>query len=85
MYLLDKSGENNFREIQRNQLEFEDLMLTKKISSDVLLDYVEVEDIVDKKVDQLSHENLYQVKLKGETDLVWLDAHNFFEPVKYNK
>ena len=55
MYLLDKNGENIFREIQRNQLEFEDLMLTKKISSDVSLDYVEVEDIVDKKVDQLSH------------------------------
>ena len=49
------------------------------------LEYVEVEDIVDKKVDQLSHQHLYQVKLKGEIDLVWLNAHNFHEPVKYNK
>ena len=49
------------------------------------LEYVEVEDIVDKKVDQLSHQHLYQVKLKGEIYLVWLKAHNFHEPVKYNK
>ena len=70
MCLLDKSGENTFREIQRNQLEFEDLMLTKKVSSDVSLDYVEVEHIVDRKVDQLSHQYLYKVKLKGETNLV---------------
>ena len=25
------------------------------------------------------------MKLKGEIDLVWLNAHNFLEPVKYNK
>ena len=49
------------------------------------LDYVEVEDIVDRMVDQLSHQYLYQVKLKREIDLVWLNAHNFLEPVKYNK
>ena len=46
-------------------------MLAKKLSSDVSLEYVEVEDIVDRKVDQLSHQYLYQVKLKGEIDLVW--------------
>ena len=28
---------------------------------------------------------LYQMKLKGEIDLVWLNAHNFLEPVEYNK
>ena len=49
------------------------------------LEYVEVEDIVDRKVDQLSHQYLYQVKLKREIDLVWLNAHNFLELVKYNK
>ena len=49
------------------------------------LDYAEVEDIVNRKVDQLSHQYLYQVKLKGEINLVWLNAHNFVEPVKYNK
>ena len=27
---------------------------------------------------------MYQGKLKGEIDLVWLNAHNFLEPVKYN-
>ena len=48
------------------------------------LDYAEVEDIVNRKVDQLSHQYLYQVKLKGEINLVWLNAHNFVEPVKYN-
>ena len=42
-------------------------MLPKNISSDVSLDYVEVEDIVDRKVDQLSHQHL---------------SHNFLEPVK---
>ena len=60
-------------------------MLAKKLSSDVSLEYVEVEDIVDRKADQLSYQYLYQVKLKGEIDLVWLNAHNFVEPVKYNK
>ena len=30
-------------------------MLAKKLSSDVSLDYVEVEDIADRKADQLSH------------------------------
>ena len=84
-YLLGKNSENIFREIQKKQLEFEDFMLAKKLSSDVSLEYVEVEDIVDRKVDQLSHQYLYQVKLKGEIDLVWLNAHNFHEPVKYNK
>ena len=49
------------------------------------LDYAEVEDIVNRKVDQLSHQYLYQVKLKGEIDLAWLNAHSFVEPVKYNK
>ena len=84
-YLLGKNSENIFREIQKKQLEFEDFMLAKKLSSDVPLEYVEVEDIVDRKVDQLSHQYLYQVKLKGEIDLVWLNAHNFLELVKYNK
>ena len=28
---------------------------------------------------------LYQMKLKGEIDLVWLNTHNFLEPVEYNK
>ena len=60
-------------------------MLAKKLSSDVSLEHVEVEDIVDRKVDQLSHQYLYHVKLKEEIDLVWLNAHNFLEPVKYNK
>ena len=45
------------------------------------LEYVEV----DTNVDQLSHQYLYQVKLKGEIDLVWLNANNFIEAVKYNK
>ena len=49
------------------------------------LDYVEVEDNVERKIDQLSHQYLYPVKLKGEIDLVWLNAHNFLEPVKCNK
>ena len=84
-YLVGKKSENIFREILKKQLEYEDIMLGKNISSDVSLDYVEVEDIVDRKVDQLSHQYLYQVKLKGEVDLVWLNAHNFLEPVKYNK
>ena len=84
-YLVGKNSENIFREIQKKQLEYEDFMLAKNISSDVSLDYVEVEDIVDRKVDQLSHQYLYQVKLKGENDLVWLNAHNFLEPVNYNK
>ena len=60
-------------------------MLAKNLSSDVSLDYVEVEDIVDRNVDQLSHQYFYQVKLKGEIDLIRLNAHNFLEPVKYNK
>ena len=60
-------------------------MLAKKLSSDVSLEYVEVEDIVDRKADKLSYQYLYQVKLKGEIDLVQLNAHNFLEPVKYNK
>ena len=47
-------------------------MLAKNVSSDVSLDYVEVENIVNRKVDQLSHQYLYQVKLKGDIDLVWL-------------
>ena len=70
-YLVGKNDENIFREIQKKQLEYEDFMLTKNISPDVSLDYVEVEDIVDRKVDQLSHQYLYQVKLKGEIGLVW--------------
>ena len=85
MYLLGKNSSNIFREIQKKQLEFEDFMLPKNLSSDVSLDYVEVEDIVERKTDQLSHQYLYQVKLKGEIDLIWLNAHNFLEPVKYNK
>ena len=84
-YLVGRNSENIFREIQKKQLEFEDFMLAKSISSDVSLDYVEVEEIVDRKVDQLSHQYIYQVKLKGEIDLIWLNAHNFLEPVKYNK
>ena len=84
-YLVGRNSENIFREIQKKQLEFEDFMLAKKLSSDVSLEHVEVEDIVDRKVDQLSHQYLYQVKLKGEIDLVWLNAHNFLELVKYNK
>ena len=60
-------------------------MLAKSISLDVSLDYVEVEDIVDRKVDQLSYQYIYQVKLKEEIDLIWLNAYNFLEPVKYNK
>ena len=51
-YLLGKNSENIFREIQKKQLEFEDFMLAKKLFSDVSLEYVEVEDIVDRKVDQ---------------------------------
>ena len=84
-YLLGKNSQNIFREIQKKHLEFEDFMLAKKLSSDVSLEYVEVEDIVGRKVNQLSHQYLYQVNLKGEIDLVWLNAHNFLEPVKYNK
>ena len=84
-YLLGKNSENIFREIQKKQLELEDFMLAKKSSSDVSLEYVEVEDIVGRKVDQLSHQYLYQVKLKGEIDLVWLNPNNFIEAVKYNK
>ena len=60
-------------------------MLAKKLFSDVSLEYVEVEDIVDRNVDQFSHQYLYQVKLKGEIDSVWLNADSFLEPVKYNK
>ena len=84
-YLLCKNSENIFREIQKKQLEFKDFMLAKKLPLDVSLDQVEVEDIVERKVDQLSHQYLYQVKLEGEIDLVWLNAHNFVEPVKYSK
>ena len=51
MYLLDKNSENIFREILKKQLQFEDFTLAKKLSSDVSLDYAEVEDIVDRKVD----------------------------------
>ena len=64
-YLLCKNSENIFREIQKKQLELEDFMLAKKLPSDVSLDHVEAEDIVERKVDQLSHQYLYQVKLKG--------------------
>ena len=84
-YLLGKNSEDIFREIQNKQLELEDFMLAKTLSSHVSLEYVEVEDIVDRKVDQLSHQYLYQVKLKGEIDLVWLNVHNFLDPIKYNK
>ena len=66
MYLLGKNSEDIFREIQKKQLEFEDFMLTIKLSSDVSLNYVEVEDIVDRKVGQLSLQYLHLVKLKGE-------------------
>ena len=60
-------------------------MLVNSLCLDVSLDYVKVENIVDRKVDQLSHQYLCHVKLKGETDLVWLNSYNFVEPVKYNK
>ena len=84
-YLVGKNSENIFTEIQKEQLEFKDFVLAKSISLDVSLDYVEVEDIVDRKVDQLSYQYIYQVKLKEEIDLIWLNAYNFLEPVKYNK
>ena len=84
-YLLGKNSENSFREKQKKLSEFKDFMLAKKLSSDVSLEYAEVENIVDRKVDQLSHQYFYQVKLKGEIDLVWLNAHNFYKAVKYNK
>ena len=58
-YLLGKNSENIFRGIQKKQLEFEDFMLAKKLSSDVSLEYVEVEDIVDRKADKLSYQYLY--------------------------
>ena len=84
-YLVGKNSENIFTEIQKEQLDFKDFVLAKSISLDVSLDYVEVEDIVDRKVDQLSYQYIYQVKLKEEIDLIWLNAYNFLEPVKYNK
>ena len=83
--LVGINSENIFREIQKKQLEYKDLMLVNSLCLDVSLDYVKVENIVDRKVDQLSHQYLCHVKLKGETDLVWLNAYNFVEPVKYNK
>ena len=84
-YLLGKNSENIFRDIQKKQSEFEDFMLAKKRSSNVSLDYVEAEDTVDRKVAQLPHQHLNQVKLKEEIDLVWLNLHNVLESVKYNK
>ena len=84
MYLLGKNSENIFREIQKKQ----NLKIScqpKKLSSNVSLDYAEVEDIVNRKVDQLSHQYLYQVKLKGEIDLAWLNAHSFVEPLNITK
>ena len=76
---------NIFRKIQKKQLEFDDFVSAKKLSSDVSFEYVYVEDIVHWKLDHLSHQQLYQVKLKGEIDLVQLNTHNFIEPIKYNK
>ena len=70
MYLVGKNSDNTFREIQKKQLKFEHFMLAKSISSDVSLDYVDVEDIFDRKLGQLSHQNIYQVNLKGEIDLI---------------
>ena len=83
MYLVGKNSDNTFREIQKKQLKFEHFMLAKSISSDVSLDYVDVEDIFDRKLGQLSHQNIYQVNLKGEIDLIWLNAHNFHDPIEY--
>ena len=69
-YLLGKNSMNIFRKIQKKQLEIDDFVSAKKLSSDVSLEYVYVEDIVHWKLDHLSHQQLYQVKLKGEIDLV---------------
>ena len=69
-YLLGKNSMSLFRKIQKKQLEFDDFVSAKKLSSDVSLEYVYVEDIVHWKLDHLSHQQLYQVKLKGEIDLV---------------
>ena len=61
-------------------------MLAKNISLRLTpLEYVEVEDIVDRKIEAKTHNYLYLVKFKNENENIWIPGHNFLDQVLYHR
>ena len=85
-YEISESCKAIYREAMQKQVEKKDALLSKVLaSSDVPMDYLEVKDIVDRKVDPKTHNFLYLVKFNDEDEHVWLPSQNFFNPVHYQR
>ena len=71
--------------MQQN-LEEKDRTVAKNMEKqDVPLEYMEIEDIIDRKVDGKTHNFMYLVKFKATGEEMWLPGHNFLQPVRYNR
>ena len=86
VYLLEEDSQVIFREAERKSLEYDDYKLAQQIASnDIPLEYVEIKDIINRKVDPKSHGFLYEVIFKNDDSTTWIPGHNFLEPVKYQR
>ena len=64
----------------------QDALLAKNISLCYTpLEYIEVEDMVDQKIEAKTHNYLYLVKFKNENDNIWIPGHNFLDQVQYDR
>ena len=63
-----------------------DVVFGKKLlKEDVPYHYLEVKEILDRKLDSKTHNYSYLVKFSEETENVWLPGQNFYETVQYSR
>ena len=60
-------------------------MAKQVAAGDVPAEYFEIDDIIDRKVDDKSHTFLYKVSFKGDDNSVWIPGHNFLDTVKFKR
>ena len=85
-YELSENSRKIFREAKTNVQIEQDSNLAKCITkSEQPLEYLEIDDILDRKVDFKTQNFIYLVKFKGNEDKVWIPGQNFLEEVQYQR
>ena len=85
-YQLNEKSGDVFKAVIEEEFQKQDRALTKEIvNNDIPLDYQEVQDIIDRKIDVKTHSYLYLVKFDVGSEGVWLPSESFYQPVSYRR
>ena len=86
LFELSEGSRSIFRKSKESIQIQQDALLAKNISLCYTpLEYIEVEDMVDQKIEAKTHNYLYLVKFKNENDNIWIPGHNFLDQVQYDR